>query len=718
MKKIAYFCIFILIGVQALRSQFVENINPANIGDPRFIFSNPAYFDSSKTPFIVAGYQNLYSGLSSQLSNRLIGLVVPTRSFGNFAITAPGFQSPHFDQSSLEIRYSYWFKNLRTAIGVNAGTMLTAFDSKKYNLVDVYDPLLIGNQSLNIFNIGLGATSRPIEKLTIGISANHLNRPRISLQGDMRRQVHLQAGAMYEVWKLKPMIMWDLDQGESYYAFGSEIWFKDLPVVNAVMARAFLGSEHISFGAGLCYNNLRMDYLFDYPRTDLSIITGGTHQVVLSYNFSTTECDEPPFAHVEVEEDSFFFKLNVQRQKGVNVDDLNWLSPNVFLKDKMLYGILNPQSNPYFHYAFFESDSTKLINESKSSLDEFIPFYKNELGNPFGLVHLEGEISGAVPCTCGGACEKKPIMRKQRARAWRDLLSAKIDIWALVQIDESQNKVHDCIKYEHELRKERQHLKIQFNNQHDSLKAPKIKLLESHRQITQGLFNFSKCNIPCGGKVWTFGVLQQDQNNTLKLIYKKSGSGTPPEHLQIDLQEIIDASIDMNREFYCRIGIEDKFGNTHTSNDDTFYIKYCIQPDRLLVLYNFDRHAKFLGDPSATPTARLSNNIVENTSASENSPAFARINSILRKLNSQALKNEVSITDISGYTDSIGAPERNNNLSEQRAYFIWQLLNWNGKLDSAGIVIDGKGETDFITTQDHPAGRWMNRRVEITLNYD
>lgn len=71
---------------------------------------------------------------------------------------------------------------------------------------------------------------------------------------------------------------------------------------------------------------------------------------------------------------------------------------------------------------------------------------------------------------------------------------------------------------------------------------------------------------------------------------------------------------------------------------------------------------------------------------------------------------------ISGHTDSIGTDSYNQQLSERRASSVEQALSQRGV--TAPMTAKGYGETkpvapNSITGKDYPAGRQLNRRVEI-----
>lgn len=86
-------------------------------------------------------------------------------------------------------------------------------------------------------------------------------------------------------------------------------------------------------------------------------------------------------------------------------------------------------------------------------------------------------------------------------------------------------------------------------------------------------------------------------------------------------------------------------------------------------------------------------------------------------LNSVALVlNEFDQTyiDVIGHTDSTGADDYNQQLSEARASSVSRYLESQQVL-AARIMTRGMGESSPVASNDTPEGRALNRRVEIIL---
>ncbi|WP_252107801.1 MULTISPECIES: OmpA family protein [unclassified Halomonas] len=70
--------------------------------------------------------------------------------------------------------------------------------------------------------------------------------------------------------------------------------------------------------------------------------------------------------------------------------------------------------------------------------------------------------------------------------------------------------------------------------------------------------------------------------------------------------------------------------------------------------------------------------------------------------------------NIAGHTDSTGAADYNQRLSERRAQAVGSYLSQNG-VSSSRLVTSGYGASQPVASNDNEQGRAQNRRVEITL---
>ena len=84
----------------------------------------------------------------------------------------------------------------------------------------------------------------------------------------------------------------------------------------------------------------------------------------------------------------------------------------------------------------------------------------------------------------------------------------------------------------------------------------------------------------------------------------------------------------------------------------------------------------------------------------------------------QVLKEDASRKVlIEGHTDNVGSDEYNQELSERRAAAVQAALFERG-VEASQISTVGKGETTPVASNDSPAGRQQNRRVELVFQED
>jgi outer membrane protein OmpA-like peptidoglycan-associated protein len=71
--------------------------------------------------------------------------------------------------------------------------------------------------------------------------------------------------------------------------------------------------------------------------------------------------------------------------------------------------------------------------------------------------------------------------------------------------------------------------------------------------------------------------------------------------------------------------------------------------------------------------------------------------------------------DVEGHTDNVGGDSYNQELSEQRGSSVRDYLTQQG-MPQSSVTTKGFGKTQPIATNDTPAGRQQNRRVEIVIS--
>jgi outer membrane protein OmpA-like peptidoglycan-associated protein len=110
-------------------------------------------------------------------------------------------------------------------------------------------------------------------------------------------------------------------------------------------------------------------------------------------------------------------------------------------------------------------------------------------------------------------------------------------------------------------------------------------------------------------------------------------------------------------------------------------------------------------------TLNMPGNITFKSDSAELDPSFYKV---LKSVNLVVKKYNKTVVEVAGHTDSTGAAEYNQQLSERRANSVAQYLESQG-LANNRVVTVGAGETRPVADNSTPEGRQTNRRVELTL---
>jgi outer membrane protein OmpA-like peptidoglycan-associated protein len=110
-------------------------------------------------------------------------------------------------------------------------------------------------------------------------------------------------------------------------------------------------------------------------------------------------------------------------------------------------------------------------------------------------------------------------------------------------------------------------------------------------------------------------------------------------------------------------------------------------------------------------TLNMPGNITFKSDSAELDPSFYKV---LNSVNVVVKKYNKTVVEVAGHTDSTGAADYNQKLSERRANSVAQYLESQG-LANNRVVTVGAGESRPVADNATPEGRQSNRRVELTL---
>ena len=125
----------------------------------------------------------------------------------------------------------------------------------------------------------------------IGGSLFNLNRPDISFLGEnfkIERLYSFHLGYNFEDLKLSPsfhykqyLVFKQLDVG-TYFDMNPisiGLWYRGIPIDSNNTINSLIGSMNLNM------SNLNITYSYDYNLSDISNISGGSHEISLIYNF-------------------------------------------------------------------------------------------------------------------------------------------------------------------------------------------------------------------------------------------------------------------------------------------------------------------------------------------------------------------------------------------------------------------------------------------------
>lgn len=92
---------------------------------------------------------------------------------------------------------------------------------------------------------------------------------------------------------------------------------------------------------------------------------------------------------------------------------------------------------------------------------------------------------------------------------------------------------------------------------------------------------------------------------------------------------------------------------------------------------------------------------------SEATPVYSKISNVLKQY-------DKTVIHVVGHTDSSGAADYNQELSEKRANTVSNFMQGQGIID-ARLYEEGRGETQPRATNDTAEGKRKNRRVDIIV---
>jgi len=268
-------------------TQYMENI----------MFLNPAYAGSGEGVSMLAFSRNQWVSMSSAPVSRSIAVNTPISG----AKMGLGFsflndQIGIVKQNGLYVDYSYklFLNNGRNlALGLKGGVNFYEAGVSDLLTIDPNDPIFAQDINRNFLpNLGVGAFFNT-NRYYIGLSVpklieNTINKNGLTVQSISRERIHIffMAGYVFDVnriVKFKPSILTkyvknapiSIDLNGSF-VFYDRLWLGAM----YRLGDAFGGMFQLQ-----ATNQIRIGYSYDLPINALGAFNGGTHEIMVSYDF-------------------------------------------------------------------------------------------------------------------------------------------------------------------------------------------------------------------------------------------------------------------------------------------------------------------------------------------------------------------------------------------------------------------------------------------------
>jgi len=290
MKKIIIHTIVIILAAglfsQPGVSQNLIRTNPADLTDPQALFINPA----------ILPYQNLSFNMGMKiyhvgfLSDNSTGLKYSynSNSFPNVLLNGIGiglnlqsFNTPYLNNAGIGLALGYSISPV-FSVGVSAHGSNLSYDPSKFDLIDFGDPVFSNGTGRWNVSFGAGFLIRPMEKLTVGLSANNINRPDLSLMKDgARLPFELDFGLKYYLGRIFSASVFSHYQDGQLtpgIVFEANVSSRAL-VKSGLVDKGWMFEGHLNL-----VNGFGINYRLDYPFWEANKVSYGSHQLGVTWN--------------------------------------------------------------------------------------------------------------------------------------------------------------------------------------------------------------------------------------------------------------------------------------------------------------------------------------------------------------------------------------------------------------------------------------------------
>ncbi|MBN1998006.1 caspase family protein [candidate division KSB1 bacterium] len=336
----------ILYAIYGLFAQEASILNTSYLKGYDIAFHNPAAIAYTGHMSGVAATQMLYAGLSDNLRNDLLSFAYPLSDETILGLRAQYFSSDIFQRGVYSIFAGHRIFPDLLCVGLNLNFLSYSYNSEKFQLVDPDDPVIRKGTGVNALSVGFSLFCRPVRGLMMGLSADHLNRPDISIENSgVKKNLSFKMGWAYTEFPVTPQIDLQLEGPEVKFQTGLRKNFMEqsLAIFTGFLSAGREGNQllaEISYAQG----QLGFTYLYQYPLNDLANISGGSHQFAVYFRkaigIPNIYIHSPDKSYNRITENAFLLDVTVSSEKPlktVNIKLDNTLLKNInsFMGDRV-----------------------------------------------------------------------------------------------------------------------------------------------------------------------------------------------------------------------------------------------------------------------------------------------------------------------------------------------------------------------------------------------
>lgn len=683
-------------------AQFVISVNPANANDPRVMFANPAAISTGSSRAYL-GLKLIYPGA---IPNNAFAMKASLGhlTLSNFAHTGwSAGLGTRFFSTPLFSEYRFGLLTAKQiveqfSLGVELALHGRQYAAGNFDLVDANDPVFQGRSGVMVFDPGIGALYRLTERIALGASVHHLLRPNIALgRRKMRTPPEYQIGMGISHHVVKVDLGWHYWQHNWRLQAGSELLGSSVGRVRLGYA---LQNVHLDGQLNL-HNQASLFYSFSLPASDLGLISAGSHELGLVFDFSAR--GEAGRGEVQPSERAPVATPQPGRKLPRLYAEIRALVEEVTITESRQI----QEELPLIPRIFFARNSAllaesryDLLQEGQSlhaalNVREINSAYRNLLNiiaerlrnHPEARIQIRGHSPG-LPV------EESPArIALQRANSVRKHLVENLQVnaqqvsVALGEPELSEGQSHDPQRLE-----ELQRAEVFVDPRFEEILLAPIMSFKREIDVIPGICRFVVSAVAPGAGLAGWSLALLSEQDTVDVI---SGRGPVADTLTWDWRFDPNRQTSFWRELRYTLRVYDQLGQVfdtpaHIITGRQAKLEKLLIEKIPIILFGFDDDRLDLASP--------------------------RLRKKLQQIAAKLKAEPAATCTLYGHTDEIGEEEHNAQLSIRRANNVLAELVRLG-VERARLSSMGYGERRPLADNRLPEGRMLNRRVEVHIRH-